>query len=156
MIALIGRLSVPTALLVYALLFHFNVRDLPPAAGLLPELMIALLASLLVWDIIDEALQWRRRSRPPWRNEGRALWELFRDHGYRPAGIIVLTAIWLFVGMALLGFYVATTLFIVVALLVLGERRAWLIGLLTIVAMGITYATFTTALNLRLPTGMFL
>jgi hypothetical protein len=113
------------------------------------------LGLLLVWDIVDEILQQRRRETAHWRNEAQAIWSSLRERGYRPVGMMALTGLWVF-GMTILGFYVTTTLFIVAGLLLLGERRAWLIVVFTVLPVGATYLVFTATLRLRLPTGMFL
>ena len=155
MVALIGRLMVPVALLVYALLYYLNIRELPVEAGLLPQIMLAIVAALLLWDLTDETLQWRRSDHRSWRDGVRYVASRFRQRGLRPAGIMALTGVWIFWAMTTLGFYVATTLYLLFALVILGERRGWLVVALTAGGIAATFVLFTVALNLRLPSGMF-
>lgn len=155
MVALVGRLVVPVAFLVYALLYYLNIRELPLEASLLPQIMLVIVTGLLVWDLVSETLQWRRSEHRSWRDGVRYASSRFRQRGLRPAGIMALTAIWIFWAMTTLGFYVATTLYLLLALVILGERRGWLTVVLAAGGIAATFVLFTLALNLRLPTGMF-
>lgn len=64
---------------------------------------------------------------------------------------IVAMAVVYYVLLSFAGFIPATVLFLIAMFLYLGERRYWLIGVLSVVTTGAIYALFGILLNVRLP-----
>jgi putative tricarboxylic transport membrane protein len=154
-----GILVVPLMILVYLTGFILSMRDVRPDSAKYPMLLIYALAALAVVCTVVELLK-NRRSAYTGTDESPPGWAHSARRGIRRwAGLgasLVLLALYR-LAIPVLGFYVATALFVAllqVALRSLQEERrisfAWILALAPGVAL-VCYLFFERLLELPLP-----
>lgn len=105
-------------------------------------LLLALLALPLSAALIREG---RRELRSGVPTEAKPVSELGN-----PAILVLLSAAYLIL-LGLIGFLPATALFLAALILLLGERRWWMIAAVAVLTPLLLYAVFALGLGLRLP-----
>lgn len=74
--------------------------------------------------------------------------------GFRIAAAIFAASFAYIAGIQYVGYFVSTTIFLVLSMIGFGEKRPLPIAAATLVFMGVIYVLFISFLGLRLPTGL--
>lgn len=143
-------LVIPVLIAVYIALFHLNVRDMAFESRAFPQLMMLLLLAVVVGASIGDVRR-AAAGREPVGAE-----PLTSVTAAVVFGAIVLTFLYIFVGMPLLGFFSSTAVFVLVASRLLGTRSWLMSALIAIAVVGSFYLVFRMGFALRLPRGLFL
>lgn len=139
----VGLCSV--GLLIYSLYHHHfdrNTSEWKTSPFLFPTL-ISVFGLLLTFSLVMDALRECRSGEGEKKAGGK------KD----PIGVLVLIAAALayYFLMPLVHFVPATVLFLAFLFVYLGERKWWMIALLSVVTAGAIYVLFGLALHVRLP-----
>ena len=130
-------------LAVYSLINHYGTARLEWKLSpyMFPFLISIFLGALSI-SLISDGLH-KIRTDVTSSHKGAPLW--------KRAMLMFFIAIAYFLSMNLLTFIPATILFLVASFLFLGERRLWLIGILSIATSVIIYILFDVLLHVMLP-----
>lgn len=146
LVRLVILLSVPTAVVVYAVAFQLSIADLGLDSRAYPQAIIAVLLVLVLSQVFSEVLNW-------WRSRDATRFSQI----WRPWKRTALSALWTMAfawGIGVVGFYESLALYGLVLLPLLGVRRpVTVIGFNAGVIVGV-YLLFDAVLNVRLPGGL--
>jgi putative tricarboxylic transport membrane protein len=131
------------ALAVYSLKNHYGTAKLEwKLSPYLFPFLISIFMGALSFSLIADGL-YKMRTVGTSTHKGTPLWK----RALMMFGISILY----YLSLRLLTFIPATTLFLCASFVFLGEKRIWLIGVLSIATSGIIYVLFDVILHVMLP-----
>jgi putative tricarboxylic transport membrane protein len=147
-------------LIISAIFASFHLTNIPFRAAIFPQVMlwgILILSSLLVLKSLKFAKirrsDRRREIAKPVDEKGKETASEEKDSVLIAASLITV-GLYIFL-LPILGFFLATILFIFAILFVLKMRRYVLMTFLAIVTSGLVFVIFKTVMYISLPSGIF-
>lgn len=136
-----------TALFVYSLYFHADSGSQWKQSPYLFPLVIAVFLFLLSLSLLREGRQEGSANRA----DGEVAQGPVADISWKKTAVVTLLVFAYMQGIGLVGFILATFLFLVATFLYLKERRLWLIASLSIAFPLVVYVLFGMLLHVMLP-----
>ncbi|MDD2446507.1 MAG: tripartite tricarboxylate transporter TctB family protein [Tissierellia bacterium] len=141
-------ITIAIVILLYSLINHYTTKDLQ--WGLSPYLfpllvsvfMISISISLFVEGIKDEKLRKKEEINKVEKKE-KVYW--------KEVIFVIFISLVYYLAMDIIGFIFSTTLFLVILFVFLGERRKWILVLISLSTTAIIYFIFSVLLHVMLP-----
>jgi len=139
----------------YGLIIPYYVDK--PSAGLLDELPpdlypnMIMVAIILLGVILLTQSVWSSRLL---RHQGRVSEGRVSVGKKRRAAIALSTLVTFLIAINVIGYYLASAVFLVFTMRYLGERRVWIIGLTVVLYLAFNYLLFEKGLTVILPRGI--
>lgn len=141
-------ITIAIVILLYSLINHYTTKDLQ--WGLSPYLfpllvsvfMISISISLFVEGIKDEKLRKKEEINKVEKKE-KVYW--------KEVIFVIFISLVYYLVMDIIGFIFSTTLFLVILFVFLGERRKWILVLISLSTTAIIYFIFSVLLHVMLP-----
>lgn len=131
------------ALMVYALVNHYSTANLEwKTSPYLFPVLIAVFIGALSFSLLADGIRQLKES----KEDSKTTVVNWKGVVYTIAASVIYYGI-----MRIVTFVPATILFLVAMLVYLGERRIWVVGLVSIVSALSIYAIFGVLLNVMLP-----
>jgi hypothetical protein len=142
----VGEIITASAITLIAGYIFWYSASLPAGGGLFPQFAATCTVLLSLYWIATACL----RRRDPDRSEAVDFTPTYEK--LKPL-IVIAASIAYVVLIFVVGFFVATTLFVVAVCAVLGVRNWRMVGLTLVILMPLVYLFFVSFLGARLPTG---
>ena len=138
--------------LVFTIMYWASARTLPAASGTWSNVLLMLLVPLFIWNFINSVIEFRKtvRSDKPESEKWNCTLGLSKSKI-----VVVIVALVYVLMLPILGFVIATLIFLAGLAFFLGIRKPIRIIAFSVVYTVVLYAIFVEWLSVALPKGIF-
>ena len=149
------EIIMPLVMFVFAVTFYLDVRNKPRFGRLFPQLICIILIALLIYVLVKTIMKKFKEENVIAPEYPPAKQKLSKSIGMKRLIFTVMMFLY-YIGIRLIGYMLATFVFMVASMAVLGYRKKLVIFMASVIFLSVVYAFFVGGFDFVLPQGSLL